>query len=161
MPMNFNMREMLRVVPVFIIAMVFFTGCEHESHEELQSRFGSSASGSTATTKTTNSQTSESAKNFIGRWKLVSSSDSTVWYAFFEKNGSWRICNNPDGSEQRAYGSYTVSSNGQLSGNMINPGTGSGNIFASIDGTGKMTFDFEEHWHTPYKTLRFSGVKTR
>ena len=56
-------------------------------------------------------------------------------------------------------GSYSVSDNGRLNGNMINPGTGSGAIYANVDSAGTMAFDFEEHWHTPHKTLRFTGVR--
>ena len=149
--MKSNKLEIFRILPVVLLAATLLTGCEHESREDVLSRLDAPDGGG--------GKTPSSAKNFIGRWKLDSNTDPTIWYAFFDKDGSWRVCNNPDGSVQRAYGSYSVSDNGRLNGNMINPGTGSGAIYANIDSAGTMTFDFEEHWHTPYKTLRFIGVR--
>ena len=41
---------------------------------------------------------------------------------------------------------------------MQNPGTGTGEIVATLEGD-SMALDFIEHWHSPYKTLQFTGVK--
>jgi hypothetical protein len=61
------------------------------------------------------------------------------------------------GSGRRAFGTYTVSGN-TARGPMQNPGTGTGEIVATVSGS-TMALDFIEHWHTPYKTLKFTGVK--
>ena len=39
---------------------------------------------------------------------------------------------------------------------MINPGVGSGEITATVDGDA-ISLDFIEHWHTPYKVVHYTG----
>jgi len=93
---------------------------------------------------------------FVGTWEL-SQEGSVYWYVHFFDDANWNISNNADGSGRRVFGVYEVNGN-TLKGPMNNPGTGMGEIIAVVeDGTIKL--DFIEHWHTPYKTLKFTGVK--
>lgn len=128
-------------------------GCEH----------GEKGSGFTYGDSSIKKEEPENENNpaktnpFIGTWKLTSSEDGSFWYALFYNDGTWRIADNADGSQIRVYGSYRSSGN-QLNGDMVNPNVGKGAINASISG-GTMSLDFVEHWHTPYKTVRYTGSK--
>lgn len=93
---------------------------------------------------------------FTGTWAL-SQGAGVYWYITFNSDNSWFISNNADGSGRRAFGTYAVSGN-TARGPMQNPGTGTGEIVATVSGS-TMALDFIEHWHTPYKTLKFTGVK--
>lgn len=132
---------------------ICFAGCEHG---EKGSGF---TYGDSSLPKPKPEDEKEPAKNnpFTGTWKLTATADGFVWYAHFNANGSWRISNNSDGSQQRVNGSYKTNGN-QLTGNMVNPNVGTGEIKASISG-GRMTLDFIEHWHTPHKTVHYTGSK--
>jgi hypothetical protein len=91
----------------------------------------------------------------VGTWSLTNAGHT--WYILFAEDGTWKISNTPDGSRQRVFGTYTVSGN-SVRGPMTNPGTGTGEIKATIDGD-FIVLDFIEHWHTPYKVIRYSGNK--
>jgi|GEM_PF-3431691 len=127
---------------------VCIVGCEH----------GEKGSGFTYGDSSIKEDTTPDKTNpFIGTWKLTSSEDGSFWYAFFYNDGTWRIADNSDGSQVRVYGSYQSSGN-KLNGDMVNPNVGKGAINASISG-GTMNLDFVEHWHTPYKTVHYTGSK--
>ena len=141
----------LTVAFIGLISLGIIAGCEHDAPKS--DPFGTN----NTKTPTTTTTTTPSSSNFVGTWKLTSTTDGASWFAIFNNNGTWKISDNANGSGQRVYGSY--STNGaNLSGNMINPGVGTGNIVATIY-KGVMTFDFVEHWHTPYKTIRYTGSK--
>jgi hypothetical protein len=95
---------------------------------------------------------------FVGTWALYENGTGSIyWYIHFFDNGDWNISNNADGSGRRAFGTYVVSGD-TARGPMENPGTGTGEIVATVSG-GAMNLDFIEHWHNPYKVLKFTGVK--
>ena len=91
----------------------------------------------------------------VGTWSL--SNSGGTWYILFAQDGSWKISDTADGSQRRVYGNYTTSGN-KVGGSMTNPGVGTGAIAATIDGK-NISLDFIEHWHTPYKTVRYNGSK--
>ncbi len=137
-------------------------GCEHGES-------GNSFSwGDSSVPEETNNDDDDNAGNgttptgeasaFVGTWSLIPDAGGTGWYGFFNADGTWRICDNPDGSNQRVYGRYSVS-NGRLEGDMTNPGVGNGAISATISPGGIMSFDFVEYWHEPHKTVTYSGSK--
>ena len=134
-----------------LISLAIIAGCEHK--EQKSDLFGTKETKKPTTTTTTPSSNS----NFVGTWKLTSTTDGASWFALFEKGGTWKISDNADGSGRRVYGSYTVNG-ANLNGDMTNPGVGTGSIAATIS-NGVMTFDFIEHWHNPYKTVRYKGSK--
>ena len=93
---------------------------------------------------------------FTGTWAL-SQGAGISWYIIFNDDGTWLISDTADGSARRTYGTYTV--NGDVAtGPMINPGTGVGEIVATIDGD-TLSLDFIEHWHNPYKHVLYTGTK--
>ncbi len=140
----------LSIAFIGLISLGLIAGCEHEAQK-------SDPFGTNDTKKPTTTTTTPANNTFVGTWKLTSTTDGTSWFAIFDKGGTWKISDHANGSGQRVYGSYTVNG-ANLSGNMINPGVGTGNIVATIS-KGVMTFDFVEHWHTPYKTIRYRGSK--
>lgn len=91
----------------------------------------------------------------VGTWSLTNSGGT--WYILFAADGTYKICDAADGSQQRVSGNYTVSGN-NVTGSMTNPGVGTGEIKATIDGDA-IVLDFIEHWHTPYKVVRYTGNK--
>lgn len=91
----------------------------------------------------------------VGTWSLTNSGGT--WYILFASNGSYKISDKADGSQQRVYGNYSVSGN-KVTGSMTNPGVGTGEIAATISGNA-IVLDFIEHWHTPYKVVRYTGNK--
>ena len=94
--------------------------------------------------------------DFVGTWALTQGA-GTSWYLIFNDDGSWLISDTADGSAQRVYGTYTVDGN-TASGPMVNPGTGEGEIVATLDGD-VLTLDFVEYWHDPYKHVAYTGTK--
>lgn len=91
----------------------------------------------------------------VGTWSLTNSGGT--WYILFASDGTYKISDTSDGSQQRVYGNYTVSGS-TVSGSMTNPGVGTGEIKATITGNA-IALDFIEHWHTPYKVVRYTGNK--
>ena len=98
--------------------------------------------------------------SIAGTWKLtaISEGESGYWFVHFADDGSWQITDDAEGKERtRAKGDYTTSGD-SFKGSMVNPGVGDGEIEGKVT-NGAMTFDFIEHWHTPYKHNVYSGVK--
>lgn len=91
----------------------------------------------------------------VGTWSL--NRPGRTIYIVFGEDGAYEICENADGSERIVYGTYTVSGN-TVSGPMTNPGVGSGDILAVIDGD-TILLDFTEYWHTPHKVVEYSGER--
>jgi len=147
-----GLKHCITLVALGSLALLFQVGCEHGSPS---SGFNYGDSSLPKEEETTTETTATSS--FVGTWKLTPSEGGTSWYAFFYANGSWKICDNADGSSQRVYGSYSVSG-ATLNGNMTNPGVGTGAIVATVS-DGVMTLDFIEYWHTPNKTVRYTGSK--
>lgn len=94
--------------------------------------------------------------SIIGTWSLTDSAGFT-WYIHFGADGSWRITDDEAGNERRVFGSYTTSGD-SFSGDMRNPGVGTGRISGSTSGT-SISLDFVEYWHTPEKHVAYSGDK--
>ena len=94
---------------------------------------------------------------FVGTWALRQGSGDVEWYILFKADNSWLISDTADGSAQRVYGTYVVEGN-RAAGPMINPGTGEGEIVATLDGD-VLTLDFVEYWHDPYKHVAYTGTK--
>ncbi len=93
---------------------------------------------------------------FVGTWAL-SSGGAVSWYIIFNADNSWVISDTADGSARRCFGTYTVDGD-TAAGPMVNPGTGTGEIVATLSG-GTMALDFVEYWHSPYKHVPYTGVK--
>ncbi len=140
----------LSVAFIGLLSLGIIVGCEHEAQK-------SDVLGTNNTKPTKPTTTAPSTNNFVGTWRLTSNTDAAFWFALFDKDGTWKISDNADGSGKRVYGSYSVKGT-NLNGNMTNPGVGTGSIAATIS-SDVMTFDFIEHWHNPYKTIRYTGSK--
>ena len=80
-----------------------------------------------------------------------------AWYILFNADNSWLISDTADGSAQRVYGTYVVEGN-VASGPMVNPGTGEGEIVATLSGA-TLNLDFVEFWHSPPKHVPYTGTK--
>ena len=133
-----TLQSMLRglATAALLLPLAFAAGCEDGHH-------GGGGSSSIA-----------------GTWKLtaISEGESGYWFVHFADDGSWRITDDAEGKERtRAKGDYTTSGD-SFKGSMVNPGVGDGEIECEIT-NGAMTFDFIEHWHSPYKHNVYSGVK--
>lgn len=130
-----------------------FCGCEHDSEPPAfvnnSSSSDSDSSGSSSTTVAN--------KTIVGTWKMVCSSDNSVWYCHFNKDGSWNITNDVAGSIVRVYGTYSVTGN-KYRGSMTNPGVGTGHIEGEFS-EASITQDFVEYWHTPNKVVKYTGTK--
>lgn len=143
------------------LALACFVGCEHGSESDSFSWGNSSVPAEKKSDSNANNSSSTSTANnssFVGKWHLIPDGGGTGWYGFFNADGTWRICDNADGSRQRVHGKYSVSG-GKLKGDMTNPGVGTGAIEATISGGGIMAFKFIEYWHDPHKTVLYSGSK--
>ncbi len=55
------------------------------------------------------------------------------------------------------FGTYVVEGN-RASGPMVNPGTGEGEIVATLSGA-TLSLDFVEFWHSPPKHVPYTGTK--
>ena len=94
---------------------------------------------------------------FVGTWALNDENGALAWYILFNADNSWLISDTADGSAQRVYGTYVVEGN-VASGPMVNPGTGEGEIVATLSGA-TLDLDFVEYWHDPYKHVPYTGTK--
>ena len=129
------MRKFLWLSLLALAIPLAFTGCSDSDDD------GDSGGGSS---------------NFVGTWAL-SQGGGVSWYLIFNSDGSWLISDTADGSARRVYGTYSVDGN-VASGPMVNPGTGVGEIVATLDGD-TLALDFIEHWHNPYKHVPYIGTK--
>ncbi len=129
------MRKFLWMALLAFAIPLAFTGCSDSDDD------GDSGGGSS---------------KFVGTWALTQGA-GVSWYLIFNDDGSWLISDTADGSARRVYGTYAVDGN-TASGPMVNPGTGVGEIVATIDGD-VLALDFIEHWHNPYKHVAYTGTK--
>ena len=95
--------------------------------------------------------------SFVGTWALRQGSGAVEWYILFKADNSWLISDTADGSARRVYGTYVVEGD-QAAGPMVNPGTGEGEIVATLDGA-SLSLDFVEYWHDPHKHVLYNGTK--
>ena len=127
------MRKLLWTALLALAIPIVFTGCDSDSD---------GGGGGSA--------------KFTGTWAL-SQGAGTAWYILFNDDGTWLISDTADGSARRVFGTYTV--NGDVArGPMTNPGTGVGEIVATLDGD-VLSLDFIEHWHNPYKHVYYTGTR--
>lgn len=94
---------------------------------------------------------------FVGTWALRQGNGGVEWYILFKANNSWLISDTANGSAQRVYGTYAVNGN-RAAGPMVNPGTGVGEIIATLNGA-SLSLDFVEFWHNPHKHVLYNGTK--
>lgn len=94
---------------------------------------------------------------FIGTWALRDAAGTLTWYILFNADSTWLISDTSDGSARRVYGTYVVDGN-VAAGPMVNPGTGEGEIVATLSGA-TLNLDFVEYWHDPYKHVPYTGTK--
>lgn len=94
---------------------------------------------------------------FVGTWALRQGTGGIEWYILFKADNSWLISDTADGSARRVYGTYAVEDN-RAAGPMINPGTGEGEIIATLNGA-SLSLDFVEFWHDPHKHILYNGTK--
>jgi hypothetical protein len=94
---------------------------------------------------------------FVGTWALNGADGKLAWYILFKADNSWLISDTADGSAQRVYGTYVVEGN-RAAGPMVNPGTGEGEIVATLSGA-TLSLDFVEFWHSPPKHVPYTGTK--
>lgn len=129
-------------LPLLIAAsVVLAAGCEHSSS-------GPHSSSTPA---------ASTSSDIVGTWKLVEGSSTSGWYAFFEAGGAWYIKDTLSSANKHVYGTYSAKK-GSFSGSMVNPGVGTGEINGTYAGD-TMTFNFVEHWHSPHKTIVYSGTR--
>ena len=95
--------------------------------------------------------------SFVGTWALRQGSGAVEWYILFKADNSWLISDTADGSARRVYGTYAVDGN-RAAGPMVNPGTGEGEIIATLNGA-NLSLDFVEFWHDPHKHVLYNGTK--
>lgn len=134
------------------LAATLLCGCEIVSNDGGES-LAAAAGGAAASSPS--SKTSSSS--IVGTWFLKEKSGSGSWYAIFAADGSWVIKDKPSDAKSRVHGTYTVSGN-SFAGPMKNPGVGTGRIGGTFSGN-SMDFTFVEHWHTPHKTVLYSGTR--
>ena len=150
-----NIRTVLRGVAAaaLLIPFALASGCEDSHHDSSDSDSSSSSSSE----KGSDSKDSKKKSGLVGTWKLTAK-DGSSWYVHFKDDGSWQITDDAEGNGRaRAKGDYSTSGD-SFKGSMVNPGVGDGEIEGTVK-NGAMTFDFIEHWHSPYKHNVYSGVK--
>ena len=138
------------LVLAFLPAAALFSGCENDS-TGVYFKDGSHPQG--------NHQrpTAPVGKGTLpGSWQLTAA-DGSSWYVHFNQDGTWQITDDAAGQAYRVSGGYSTTGN-SFSGNMVNPGVGSGEINGSWDGD-SITLNFIEHWHTPYKVIPYTGTR--
>lgn len=126
------MHKLLRTALLVLVASIVLIGCDSDSD---------SGGGSA---------------KFTGTWALTQGAGIS-WYILFNADGTWLISDTADGSARRVFGTYTVTGD-MARGPMTNPGTGVGEIVATLDG-GTLSLDFIEHWHDPYKHVYYTGTR--
>ena len=144
------MKRIPRLVSLACLA-AFACGCELVSNDDSGAALAA-ASGATAA-----KSSQKKSNTLVGTWFLQEKSGTGSWYAIFASDGTWVIKDKPSDSRTRVHGTYTVSGN-KFSGPMTNPGVGTGQISGTFSGN-SMDFTFVEHWHTPHKTILYTGSK--
>ena len=137
---------------VLLSASVFFSGCEADS----TGVYFNQDQGETPPAEQDDPSQPTNQFGPIGSWQL-SDADGSIWFIHFADNGTWKITNDAAGNEHRVHGSFKIKGTGFI-GDMINPGTGTGEIKGSWQ-SNTMKLDFIEHWHTPYKTIHYKGSR--
>ena len=141
------------------ICAAFAAGCENE--KESRPWYGSRpSSGAAAPTNggesaAPSSTESELDATLFGTWSL--SNGGETWYVHFFKDGTWKITDDRAGTAERVHGSYTTNA-AAFSGNMVNPGVGTGEINGFHNGNA-IRLNFVEYWHTPHKTVVYTGSR--
>ncbi len=134
-----------------VCAAALWSGCESSSNDGPYGNEGGSGSSS-------GGNAAVSGSVIVGMWELVDSGGSS-WYVTFSSDGTWKITDDRAGNALRVYGTYKVSGS-EFSGDMENPGVGTGEIKGTISADGAtMDFRFIEHWHSPYKEVVYTGTK--
>jgi len=144
------MKPFLRRLPIALAALaVLAAGCEDE--KETRPWYGAGPSAGAAEP----SGEAELDASLFGTWSLSNGGD--VWYVHFFKDGTWKITDDRAGAVERVHGSYSTNA-AAFSGNMVNPGVGTGEINGFHNGNA-IRLNFIEHWHTPYKTVVYEGSR--
>lgn len=139
---------------LLVAVAVAIAGCEGGGDSNSGPYGNANTSGSSVLTPPTITNT-----EIVGTWELTSKDDGSVWYIHFTKNSSWNITDDSSGSKLRVYGTYSMDGN-EFQGPMINPNVGEGKIGGNIS-NGNMVLYFREYWHTPHKTIEYSGTKVK
>ena len=142
--------------PAFCAALcaALLAGCELVSNDDGEAL--AAAAGSAAAAGKTAGKTA-SASSIVGTWLLKEKAGSGSWYAIFAADGTWVIKDKPSDAKTRVHGTYAVSGS-SFAGPMTNPGVGTGKISGTFSGN-SMDFTFVEFWHTPHKTVLYSGTR--
>ena len=145
-----KLRRLFWTVFLFLLVPLALAGCGKGGPSEDAEDEGVNEEAETETVAGDNSA-------FVGTWALRQGDGAVERYILFKSDNSWLISDTADGSAQRVYGTYVVEGN-QAAGPMVNPGTGEGEIAATLDGE-NLSLDFVEYWHDPYKHVAYNGTK--
>ena len=98
------------------------------------------------------------ANQFIGTW-LIQKEDTNSYWVFYE-NGTFtkKRAGESLGGTTHFTGTYSVT-DGEISGDFMNPGVGTGEIEGYIDSQGRFIMDFIEYWHSPRKVVPCIGIR--
>ncbi len=133
-----------------LAAVLAAFGCEGDGDNPYAAKMAGKKSA-----EESSDNTKPAKAGIVGTWALTGG--GTTWYAHFRDDGSWGISDDAAGAKPRVHGTYTAA-DGAFSGPMVNPGTGEGNIKGTYSGT-SMSLDFTEYWHSPHKTVHYTGSK--
>ena len=144
-----KLRRLFWTVSLFLLIPLALAGCGKGGPSDDDAE-GENEDSQTETVPGNNSA-------FVGTWALRQGNGATEWYILFKADNSWLISDTADGSAQRVYGTYVVEGN-RAAGPMVNPGTGEGEIIATLSGA-NLALDFVEFWHDPHKHVLYNGTK--
>jgi hypothetical protein len=130
------MRHLLWTALLALVIPLAFTGCGGGSDS------GGGGSGGSG--------------KFVGTWQLTQVDDGTTMFAIFAADGSTVFARNASGSSVAMSGTYTVDGNTAVG--PLHGAPGEAELSAVIDGDA-ISYDFIEHWHSPYKHNRYTGSK--
>lgn len=144
---------MVRIFSVLTLcaSILFFVGCESS---DVSDNVWTGETSSDEQGEST--QTNKNNEAIAGTWSLTDENNLT-WYIHFNLDGTWKITNDASGVENRVHGTYEFDGSA-FSGPMVNPNVGEGKIEGTISGT-SITLSFIEYWHTPHKTVGYTGSK--
>lgn len=146
----FKLHHVFRNAFLALLMPLAFAGCGEGGPDGDTRDEGESANDETETVAGDND-------SFVGTWALREGSSGVKWYILFKADNSWLISDTADGSARRVFGTYAVEGN-RAAGPMVNPGTGEGEIIATLDGA-NLSLDFVEYWHDPHKHILYNGTK--